>query len=482
MRMRWPSRPRVRLREGLRTPRRGARSPCLALLGGTALLALPAGALHAQGTLRGTVHDSLVTRAPLAGATVVLHGSERTAVTDARGRFEFEGLAAARYRVGFFHPLLDSLDIAAPVRDARVEDGRRTDLALATPSVASVSRERCGLIPDAVTALVFGSVRAAEDAAPLAGAEVRVRWFELLLGAGGTRHLERVASDTTGADGRYVLCGVPVDIALTLVATHGTQTTGPLHLELGPVSIARRDLRVSRTDPAARILADIAPDDTVPVGRVQGLARLRVAVRNGAGQPLANAIVGLRAGTASVVTDAEGRAELHGLPAGSQTVVARAIGLHPQQQLVQLAPGATVDAVLVLGRSITVLPSLAVVGMRDVIGEAIAHRMRAARGVLIEGDQLREIAAMPGAWSRVPGVTIGPGAVPMPTMRSARGVPCPAEVWLDGMRLQRPDGWELGGLLLGARRVEVYSVASRLPPDFSTTNRDPCGAILIWTS
>ena len=79
------------------------------------LLAL-ANPAAAQGTIRGVVHDSLFGGAPLGGATIVLRGAPNTAVTDRMGRFVIRDVPAGTYQVGFFHPLLDSLEVSAPMR------------------------------------------------------------------------------------------------------------------------------------------------------------------------------------------------------------------------------------------------------------------------------------------------------------------------------------------------------------------------------
>ena len=439
-------------------------------------------ALAAQSVVRGTVFDSLITRAPLGGATVVVHGTALSATTDRRGRFEFRDLAPGRHVLGFFHPMLDSLDITAPTRILELRANEQLEFALATPSPNGVSLLLCRHAAEASTAVLFGKVRAAEDGAPLAGAETLVRWFEVVIGRGGARQQERIARDSTGADGSYLLCGVPNDIALTLVATHKEQATGPLHLELDSAGVARRDLAVSRTDQAARILPDVAPDDTVPVGRAPGLASVNVRVRASSGAAVRNAIVGLRGFAVSAVTDDSGRAVLAGVPSGSQTVVVRAIGLSPRQQLVTLVPGAVARIDIRLDRFVVLLPAVAVVGQRpDPLTQDIQRRMRIGAGTLIAGEQLQDLALSPSGWARIAGVTVGGSADPVPLMRGALGERCRAVIWVDGMRMARPDGWELRGLLLNAKRVEVYNTGTRVPAEYMTMSESPCGAVLIWS-
>lgn len=438
--------------------------------------------LSAQTVVRGSVFDSLLTRAPLEGATVMVQGTSLTATTDRRGRFELRGLAPGRYAFGFFHPSLDSLDIGAPARFVDVRENEFAEVALATPSPNGASLLLCRHAAEQSTAVLFGTIRSAEDGAPLAGAEASVRWFEVVIARGGARQFERVARDSTDADGRYLLCGVPNDIALTLVATHQGQATGPLHLELDSAGVARRALRLSLADPAARILPESAPDDTVAVARPDGRGALSIRVRNASGGAISNAIVGVRGWAASAVTDDSGVAVLRGVPAGTRSVVVRAIGRTPQVRLADFADGVVTRVELALDRFVTLLPAVAVVGQRaDPLTETIARRIRAGQGKLIEGSALEDLKAIPSAWARIPGVTIGADADPMPLMRGSLGGRCRAEIWVDNMRMTGIAGWELRGMILNAKRIEVYNTASRVPAEFTSISMDPCGAVVIWT-
>ncbi len=83
---------------------------------------------RAQGSITGTVFDSLRTRAPLAIATVVLVLHSRYVTTDARGRFRIDSVADGRYTIGVVHPVLDSLDLQLPVVPVAVSAGRRVSI------------------------------------------------------------------------------------------------------------------------------------------------------------------------------------------------------------------------------------------------------------------------------------------------------------------------------------------------------------------
>ena len=53
------------------------------------------------GSVRGVVYDSLISAAPLEGAEVWIEGTNRTARTDADGRFELPAVAPGRHTLTF---------------------------------------------------------------------------------------------------------------------------------------------------------------------------------------------------------------------------------------------------------------------------------------------------------------------------------------------------------------------------------------------
>jgi hypothetical protein len=455
------------------------------------VLLASAAVLPAQATLRGVVHDSLLSHRPLAGATVVVHGTDRTALTDRRGRFTISDLPAGPHIVGFFHPTFDSLDLSAPGRRVELIAGRSTMVHLTTPSIRGASLLLCRRPPEPSTLILTGTVRAAAPDAPLEGAVVEVRWFELALGGARARETMYVATDTTAADGVYQLCGVPTDIALTLVATSGGQRTGPVALTFDSVGVARRDLRVSLTDPASAMMAGDGDAPPMPP-RPAGLGHLAVVVRDPSGASVGRAIVGLRGTAWADTTDLTGRVVIDDVPSGTQTVAVRALGRQPQEVVVDIAPGAVTTLPITLDRFVTLLPAVAVVGQApDARLVGIQRRVRAGNGYVIAGDEARALAFSSIGWARIPGVTLSSGRVdtgrmiiqddPVPMMRGFGGERCRAEVWVDGIRFSNLSGWELRGMLLNARTVEVYSSASRVPVEFTTVSASPCGAVLLWS-
>jgi hypothetical protein len=427
------------------------------------------------------VNDSLLSASPLVGATVILQGAPNTAVTDKFGRFVMRDVPAGRYGIGFFHPVLDSLEASAPLGRVEVRDGETSAVTLGMPSANTLSLAFCGRELERETSVVFGVVRDAERGEPLGGAVVRAFWYQLALVGGVTSQTQRVESDTVDADGRYVVCGVPNDISVTLASSLARQATGDLTLWLDHLPLGRRDLMISLGDTAARVPPPLASDDTVPPRRPPGSARLRLLVTNAQGRPVEGATVGVRETSANGTTDAAGRVRLTGIPAGSQTLVVRRPGSEPATRIVALRPGIDNDLTVEVGRSITLLPTVAVTGQRRSQLEAdVSRRQMLGYGKFFNAKQLETATRGLSFWAAIPGITLGmDGMDVLPLLRNTRGNPCEPNVWVDGALQNSVVAWELRSYLIGARWMEVYPSTANRPPEF-TSIRD-CGAIVIWT-
>src|SRR6476660_4637654 len=75
-----------------------------------------------RATISGTVFDSLVSHAPLAGAEITIDGTELSALTDARGRFRIDRAPTGRVVIRFYHATFDSLGFGAPPVAVTVPD------------------------------------------------------------------------------------------------------------------------------------------------------------------------------------------------------------------------------------------------------------------------------------------------------------------------------------------------------------------------
>lgn len=438
--------------------------------------------LRGQGTIRGVVLDSLFARGPLAGATVMLQGAPQTAVSDKLGRFVLRDVPAGRYQVAFFHPILDSLEISAAPVAVDVRDGAAATVTLGMPSVARVAAALCGTGIETSTGVVFGVVRDAERALALDSVEIGVHWYVATFEQGALRESRAQVRTVSGADGRYVLCGVPNDVATTLIAERGAQRTGELQISLVNGDLARRDLFISLSDTASRrppliILDTLAP--LVPPGS----ARLRVQVVDARGRGVSNALVGVRGSRASATTDADGRAFLTRLPSGSQSLLVRKVGQEPVQQVVGLRPGTDVEATVLLDRRITVLPTVAVTGRsvnKTRLDQDIDRRMKAGFGYLYDEKAIRRATNSLSFWATVPGIrVINEGFDALPIMRNGRGDMCVPNILFDGTLISNAGAWELRTYLVGSKRMEVYPYAGTRPSEFP--QGIDCGVIAIWS-
>src|SRR5439155_641309 len=163
------------------------------------------------------VYDSLISAAPLEGAEVWIEGTNRTARTDALGRFELAALAAGRYRLTFEHPVLDSTGLAAPPVVVDVAADGATAVTLATPGPATAHRTLCPHDPwHQKTGAILGLVRNAADSKPLPDIMVTAHWTIYVLGAGSVRAEPGTAAARSDRSGRGLLCHVPTDVAVGL--------------------------------------------------------------------------------------------------------------------------------------------------------------------------------------------------------------------------------------------------------------------------
>src|SRR5215207_1336911 len=137
------------------------------------------------GRIEGTVTDSIHVR-PLAGVRVLAIGTGANAnvrgatTSDSAGRYRIDSLAAGRYMLGLESPLLDSLEIALPPREAVVAAGGAAVVHLALPPAAKLRAAVCpGVALPAGTGAIFGHVVSAETEGPAPGIVVAIQWREL---------------------------------------------------------------------------------------------------------------------------------------------------------------------------------------------------------------------------------------------------------------------------------------------------------------
>lgn len=198
--------------------------------------------------LRLSSDDPLV---PVAGASVVLEGTDYSAIADASGLVTLGPLPEGAYHASIVIPRLDS-SFARPFE--REVTARRSGL-METVKLASAKDwlgRRCARdASDAGEAILRGSVRA-EEGIFRAGIEVSLTFAKLdarSMRTGMMTRRDETLSTVTDARGRWQFCGLPHDTDLELRAAAADE-------------IASQSLRLESSRPYPFVELELAPDTT----------------------------------------------------------------------------------------------------------------------------------------------------------------------------------------------------------------------------
>ena len=458
--------------------------------------------------LAGLVTDSLG-HTVLANATVVVVGTTFHATSDQRGLFRFDSLPPGHYRVGFFHPTLDTLGISAPVKAVDIHEGQSAIIDLAIPSMGTIIGMLCSdSVRRAAGSLLIGSVRDAGTRAPLPGAYVVARWTELSIAGGGVHKQQQAINSTTDANGNYHLCGVPTEQQVSVQARSGDNITGWVEIMLDRGVLSRRDFTVS-TEPAGAAVAAAAPATTAPgvapgadsaaravkpttvAGtkpaasvRVRGGTSLTGVVRTTSGKPAAGANVQVLAGGDTFLTDETGTFTLHGVPAGTQIIEVRQVGYEPKRTSVDISPHGDSRVVVVLDARAVVLDTVKTVGKkRDMTG--FERRMKSGMGTYITRDDIQERGSIQATdiLRQVPGVDVvfDGSDYQIRMSRAQYGNRCAPKIYVDGTL--NASGADNINQVVNPNDIvgmEIYKGVSEVPVEYAQGGAT-CGVVLIWT-
>ena len=261
---------------------------------------------------------------------------------DERGRFRLESIPAGRYLIQLGSATLDSLDLALPASELKVESGSTTHADLSLP-LGDVLRDAlcAGVKLGRGRAAVAGRAINADTEEPLVNAQVVVAWTEMKIDRKTLRlaRQERAGIVHTGARGEYRICGVPTDIWLSLQLQDSGRVGGLARVTVSDDEGAVvRNLSLSlRTAPTVAVLdsledlsrivnTDRAREDSIAAPRLAGTASVSGIVRTQGGQPLADAEVRVASAGFITTTGSDGRYTLRGLPAGTQLFYVRRLG------------------------------------------------------------------------------------------------------------------------------------------------------------
>jgi len=192
----------------------------------------------------------------------------------------------------------------------------------------------------------------------------------------------------------------------------------------------------------------------------------------------------------------DGKFVLTGVPAGTRTVEARAIGYGPATNEVDVPTGGTANADILFDRRAQELKAITVVGQRprrDIEGFAV--RQREGLGKYVTDDDLkrRPVSRVGDAILRSGNVTydltsVGPELKMRATGSMTNDSRCIPNFFLDGMLIPAPEQGMRQTMLQAieamvnpedVRGIEIYGGLGGIPPEFNRNNG--CGTIVIWT-
>jgi len=420
----------------------------------------------------------------------------QTVPSDSLGEFTFPDVPAGRYTVGFYHPVLDSLGIEAPLRAVRVVNTTLVRADLGVPGPARIRTAVCGAPASATTgALVMGVVRDARSRDALAGVTVSGQWTEISIGKNGMaqRMPRRVA--TTLANGWYAICDAPSPGTLALSASRGADSTDVVDVEVPSSGFLRRDLYLGAAQTVSRVVSrTIAPlDSAVPVDTAVASMRIHVGdgrlsgrVVSAAGaRPLAGVQVGITRGP-QTRTNARGEWNLLDAPRGTRMLELRALGHYPMRQVVDVVDSAPVLRTAMVTLK-AVLDTVKVLANYQRYSDLAMFRERSRSGLgrflTAEDIMRRQPIATSEIFRNVPGVYLEPlmGVEETIQMRGTFDARCTPTVYINGGIMEGLAVADLDAFVKPREiaGIEVYR-ASQAPAQFLPP-LSGCGSIVIWT-
>ena len=419
----------------------------------------------AQARVTGAVYDSIA-HAPLTRATVQLIARDDpsralSTESDSSGRFSFDAVPVGQYHLGFFHEMLDSLGIDAPLKEVTVAGTASVSVNLGIPSASRLRRAICGAQAiDETSAVITGSVRDPKGA-PAPGVTVSGDWFEYSIVRGGmSRRLAR-RNATTNESGFYALCDVPSGGVVAVVASKGTDSTGTLEVQVPSDGFLRHEIYLGRGN----------------AGRISGTVVSAIGFK-----PLADATVSVVGGP-QVRTNERGEFTITNAPEGTRMVEVRALGYYPDRRYLNIV-GSAAPARFTLSTLKAVLDTVKIRASRLALDEGFTRRVRMGQGKFIGPEEV--VRANPinttDLFRRVPGVRMDDPKLPI-LIRGAFDPTgyCEAAVFIDGKYMRTFTGEDIDDYVppKNVAGIEVYSGAF-VPAEFQV-GLSGCGAIVIWT-
>jgi len=429
-------------------------------------------ALTGNGQIVGVISDSL-SSGFLAGADILVEPGSYTAATDSLGKFKVDRLAPGAYRLGVFHPRLDTLGITLLTQPIRVGSDSASLVQLAVPSAMTLIRRSCRVQSGPYgESAVIGRVVDAETLAPIARAEVSIAWVEIDISKeAGVRREPFVVRDTTNEWGSFTFCGLPNSLKATLQAKHGSASTPEIPVSLGdqPVELMARTVLLPASGAPAKS----------GKASVSGVVTLEGA-RSNAGSRIELVGTGVVA-----VTNERGEFTMRNVPSGTRVLVVRHIGFLVQVVPVDLSSREEQKIKVSLPRYVEMMDPILVSARSKASLERVGFTRRRKDGVgfFIGPEQLetRRYAFLSDLLKQVPSLRVSYGAHG-DVVTPARGVTSGCiQYYLDAspyveMTLGDVNRFVAAREIVG---IEVYDPIST-PAEYVRGGAD-CTTILIWT-
>jgi hypothetical protein len=442
-------------------------------------------------TVRGTVVDS-ASGIPLRGARLTVGGQSINTTSDSSGAFTLRGLAAGQHTLAVRTVSLDSLGATYNVTLDIAGDS--TSIAVRVPTALQVAAFACqqGLGTGGV---LLGRLIARGDTAASRTGVVTAEWQ-----AGSDSSKGKASplwvSASSDERGRFALCGVPLDVELTLKAVTPRASGGP----------AAATVPAKARFGKAEVILDHATASAVFTG---------VVTLDTTREPIGGVEVSLPDLSRTTLTNERGTFILRDIPPGDQHVVVRRVGYGPVDTRLTFQAGSVVQRRFELIRA-TVLDSVVVTDKgSDRVMDDFERNRKLGLGHFLTRAELAKLEQLPmsSALRRLPGIKIDtwqthawilsshanmgldprqwPNLDHTDSLKGAQREPCFALVYLDDHLMYRnrvtgrPPTFEplfdVNTVLVSeVEAIEYYASPAEAPAKYASLD-SPCGVLVIHT-
>jgi hypothetical protein len=390
--------------------------------------------------------------APLAGVNVRVSGTALETRTDADGNYRLTTDLQGKRIVTLAEPRLDRL-LGTVTAEVTISTGAALRLDFAIPRTPPAPASLCPASAQAGGAL--GVVRDSVTRLPISGAVVAAYWIPDSIADGAGRGIQ----GQSGEDGGFLLCGLPTDRAVSLLARSQGREAGVAGLRPSAEAILDLDLFGQPTA------------DSSLVGQLRG----RV-VDSATRSALAGADIMLVESGLHATSGAGGDFAIGQIMAGRVALVARRIGYRPQFLEATVPAGGTATVEAVMHAAPVRLEELETrVGPLE---RDFVERQRLGLGKFWVEEEIRRFDG--GSITALLGRKVEIRELRGTLVNYSRGRSCEVPMVMDGILFPasnvRPEQ---------IARAEYYSGPAQVPNDFQSfhlrANAFRCGLLVLWS-